>query len=377
MNSGEHPGGAPISVWRGKPAPLGATWDGAGVNFALYSEHAEGVELCLFDPKGRREIARIELRERTNFVWHCYLPEGRPGLRYGYRVLGPYAPEHGDRFNPQKLLLDPYARLISGPLRWTEAQYGYRIGSRREDLSLDPRDSASAMPKCAVIDTAFTWGSDVRPQTSWEDTVIYELHVKGFTQLNPAIRPQLRGTYAGLATAPAVAHLLRLGITAVELMPVHYFVDDQSLVRRGLRNYWGYNSIGFFSPETRYAAGDAVNEFKSMVKTLHAAGIEVLLDVVYNHTGEGNHLGPTLSFRGIDNLSYYRLADDRRLYRDVTGCGNTLNTEHPRVLQLVMDSLRYWVGDMHVDGFRFDLAPALARELYEVDRLSAFFDVIH
>ena len=377
MNSGEHPGGAPISVWRGKPAPLGATWDGAGVNFALYSEHAEGVELCLFDPKGRREIARIELRERTNFVWHCYLPEGRPGLRYGYRVLGPYAPEHGDRFNPQKLLLDPYARLISGPLRWTEAQYGYRIGSRREDLSLDPRDSASAMPKCAVIDTAFTWGSDVRPQTSWEDTVIYELHVKGFTQLNPAIRPQLRGTYAGLATAPAVAHLLRLGITAVELMPVHYFVDDQSLVRRGLRNYWGYNSIGFFSPETRYAAGDAVNEFKSMVKTLHAAGIEVLLDVVYNHTAEGNHLGPTLSFRGIDNRVYYRLdAEHPRYYTDYTGTGNTLNTVHPAALQLVMDSLRYWVSEMHVDGFRFDLAATLGRAQHLVDQHSAFFDCV-
>ena len=368
---------APSTLWRGRPYPLGATWDGAGVNFALYSEHADGVELCLFDPKGRREIARIELRERTNFVWHCYLPEARPGLLYGYRVLGPYAPEQGDRFNSRKLLLDPYARLISGPLRWTEAQYGYRIGSRREDLSLDPRDSATAMPKCAVIDTAFTWGHDARPQTSWEDTIIYELHVKGFTQLNPAIRPQLRGTYAGLATAPAVSHLLRLGITAVELMPVHYFIDDQSLVRRGLRNYWGYNSIGFFAPETRYAAGDAVNEFKSMVKTLHAAGIEVLLDVVYNHTAEGNQLGPTLSFRGIDNRVYYRLDPEHpRYYTDYTGTGNTLNTVHPAALQLVMDSLRYWVSEMHVDGFRFDLAATLGRGQHLVDQHSAFFDCV-
>ena len=377
MTVREHPAVAPISVWRGKPRPLGASWDGAGVNFALYSENAEGVDLCLFDPKGRREIARIDIRERTNFVWHCYLPEARPGLLYGYRVHGPYAPEHGDRFNAHKLLLDPYARLVAGPLRWTDAHYGYRVGSRREDLSFDPRDSASAMPKCRVIDPAFTWGNDTRPQTPWEDTVIYELHVKGFTQLHPSVRPQLRGTYAGLSTAPVIAHLQKLGVTAVELMPVHQFIDDQALVQRGLRNYWGYNSIGFFAPDTRYAAGDAVNEFKTMVKTLHAAGIEVLLDVVYNHTAEGNQLGPTLSFRGIDNRVYYRLDPEQpRHYVDFTGTGNTLNTVHPAALQLVMDSLRYWVSEMHVDGFRFDLAATLGREERLVDQHSSFFDCV-
>jgi glycogen operon protein len=377
VNPGEHATAAPISVWRGKPRPLGSCWDGAGVNFALYSENAEGVELCLFDPKGRREIARIDIRERTNFVWHCYLPEARPGQLYGYRVHGPYAPERGDRFNAHKLLLDPYARLMAGPLRWTDAHYGYRVGGRREDLSFDTRDSASAMPKCRVIDSSFTWGNDIRPQTPWEHTVIYELHVKGFTQLHPAIRPQLRGTYAGLSTAPVIAHLQRLGVTAVELMPVHQFVDDQALVQRGLRNYWGYNSIGFFAPDTRYAAGDAVNEFKTMVKTLHGAGIEVLLDVVYNHTAEGNQLGPTLSFRGIDNRVYYRLdAEHPRHYVDYTGTGNTLNTVHPATLQLVMDSLRYWVSEMHVDGFRFDLAATLGRADHLVDQRSVFFDCI-
>jgi isoamylase len=377
VSTGEHATAAPISVWRGKPRPLGSCWDGAGVNFALYSENAERVELCLFDPKGRRQIARIDVRERTNFVWHCYLPEARPGQLYGYRVHGPYAPERGDRFNPHKLLLDPYARLLAGPLRWTDAHYGYRVGSRREDLSFDTRDSASAMPKCRVIDSSFTWGNDVRPQTPWEHTVIYELHVKGFTQLHPAVRPQLRGTYAGLSTAPVIAHLQRLGVTAVELMPVHQFVDDQALVQRGLRNYWGYNSIGFFAPDTRYAAGDAVNEFKTMVKTLHAAGIEVLLDVVYNHTAEGNQLGPTLSFRGIDNRVYYRLdAENPRHYVDYTGTGNTLNTVHPATLQLVMDSLRYWVTEMHVDGFRFDLAATLGRTDRLVDQQSGFFHCV-
>ena len=377
MNAGDHATAAPISVWRGKPRPLGSCWDGAGVNFALYSENAEAVQLCLFDPKGRREIARIDIRERTNFVWHCYLPEARPGQLYGYRVHGPYAPERGDRFNAHKLLLDPYSRLVAGPLRWTDAHYGYRVGSRREDLSFDTRDSASAMPKSRVIDSSFTWGNDVRPQTPWEHTVIYELHVKGFTQLHPAIRPQLRGTYAGLSTAPVIAHLQRLGVTAVELMPVHLFVDDQVLVQRGLRNYWGYNSIGFFAPDTRYAAGDAVNEFKTMVKTLHAAGIEVLLDVVYNHTAEGNHLGPTLSFRGIDNRVYYRLdPENPRHYVDYTGTGNTLNTVHPAALQLVMDSLRYWVTEMHVDGFRFDLAATLGRTDRLVDQQSGFFHCV-
>ena len=369
---------AEFAVWPGSPHPLGATWDGSGVNFALFSEHAEKVELCLFDRKGRREIARIELPERTDLVWHAYLPQVRPGQLYGYRVHGPYDPEAGHRFNPHKLLLDPYARAIDGQIKWSDAHFGYKIGHRRDDLSFDRRDSAPGMPKCRVIDPAFTWGEDRPPKIPWHETVIYELHVKGFTRLNSRIPPNLRGTYAGLASAPAVAHLKRLGITAVELMPVHAFVDDRHLVRKGLRNYWGYNTIGYFAPEARYSASGEVGEFKSMVKTLHAAGIEVILDVVYNHTAEGNHLGPTLSFRGIDNAAYYRLVSGSRRYcMDFTGCGNTLNMMHPRVLQLIMDSLRYWVLEMHVDGFRFDLASALARELHEVDKLGAFFDIIH
>ncbi len=368
----------PVSaVWRGRPYPRGATWDGEGVNFALFSEHAEGVELCLFDPAGRRELQRIEIAERTDFMWHCYLPEARPGMLYGYRVHGPYRPEDGHRFNHHKLLLDPYARNIVGALRWSDALFGYTVGHRREDLSFDRRDSASAMPKCKVIDPAFTWGSDRRPEVPWHEMVIYELHVRGFTMRHPDVPPALRGTYAGLATAPVIEYLQRLGVTTVELMPVHAFVDDRRLVERGLRNYWGYNTIGFFAPDARYSASGKVNEFKTMVKALHSAGIEVILDVVYNHTAEGNHLGPTLCFRGIDNASYYRLkAEDRRYCMDYTGTGNTLDMQHPRVLQLIMDSLRYWVTEMHVDGFRFDLASALARELHEVDRLGAFFDVI-
>lgn len=365
------------AVWPGKPFPRGATWDGEGVNFALFSEHAEKVELCIFDNKGRREIQRIELRDRTGDVWHCYLPEARPGLRYGYRVHGPYQPEQGHRFNPNKLLIEPYAKDIVGRLAWSEAHYGYRIGSKNQDLSFDRRDNAAGMPKCVVIDPAFTWGDDRPPRIPWNDTIIYELHVKGFTMQHPGVPPQLRGTYAGLATAPAIEHLRRLGVTAVELMPVHTHLDDHRLVTQGLSNYWGYNSLGFFSPDGRYSATGLVSEFKTMVKTLHTAGIEVILDVVYNHTAEGNHLGPTLAFRGIDNASYYRLnPDNPRHYVDYTGCGNTLNMQHPRVLQLIMDSLRYWVLEMHVDGFRFDLASALARELHEVDRLGAFFDVI-
>ncbi|MGH8531724.1 MAG: glycogen debranching protein GlgX [Gammaproteobacteria bacterium] len=367
------------TAWPGAPYPQGATWNGEGVNFALFSEHAEAVELCLFDPKGRREITRLPLRDQTDHVWHCYLPEARPGFLYGYRVHGPYRPEEGHRFNPNKLLLDPFARAIKGTLKWSDAHYGYRLGSRRQDLSFDRRDSAAGMPSCQVVDTAFTWAGDEPPRTSWHDTVIYELHLKGFTQQHPEIPPPLRGTYAGLATAPVIEYLQRLGVTAVELMPVHAFVDDRHLVAKGLRNYWGYNSIGFVAPDPRYACSDdAVSEFKTMVKTLHSAGIEVILDVVYNHTAEGDQLGPTLSFRGIDNAAYYRLvADDPRYYVDYTGCGNTLNMRHPRVLQLIMDSLRYWVLEMHVDGFRFDLAAALARELHEVDRLSAFLDIIH
>ena len=366
------------TVWRGHPQPLGANWDGEGVNFALFSERADRVELCLFDSRTRRETERIAMRWQTNQVWHCYLPEARPGLLYGYRVHGPYDPKQGLRFNPNKLLLDPYAKQIDGGIKWSDALFGYRVGGAREDLTMDRRDDAPGMPKCRVVDTAFTWGEDRPPRAPWHDTIIYELHVKGFTQLHPDIPPHLRGTYAGLATDPAIEHLKRLGITAVELMPVHAFVDERNLVEKKLKNYWGYNSIGFFAPDMRYSATGSINEFKSMVKRLHSAGIEVILDVVYNHSAEGNHLGPTLSFRGIDNTSYYRLIPgEPRLYMDFTGCGNTLNMMHPRVLQLLMDSLRYWVVEMHVDGFRFDLAAALARELYEVNRLSAFFDVVH
>ncbi len=366
-------------VWPGKPYPLGATWDGEGVNFALFSEHAEKVELCLFDARGRRETDRIELREQTDLVWHCYLPGAKPGLLYGYRVHGPYQPQRGHRFNPNKLLLDPYAKGAAGRLRWSDAHFGYKIGAKQEDLSFDWRDSALVMPKCQVIDPTFDWEGDRPPDTAWNDTIIYELHVKGFTARHPDIPEPLRGTYSGLASDPAIQHLRRLGITAVELLPVHCFADDRHLLERGLRNYWGYNSLGFFVPDRRYAASDdAVREFKTMVKTLHRAGIEVILDVVYNHTAEGNHFGPTLSLRGIDNCAYYRLTQDNlRFCMDYTGCGNTLNMMQPRALQLIMDSLRYWVQEMHVDGFRFDLAAALARELHDVDRLGAFFDIIH
>jgi isoamylase len=369
---------APISaIWPGLPYPRGATWDGEGVNFALFSEHATKVELCIFDDKGRRELQRIAFPERTDQVWHCYLPEARPGLLYGYRVHGPYRPEEGHRFNPHKLLVDPYAKVLTGSLNWSDANFGYRIGHARADLSQDRRDSAAGMPKCRVVDPAFTWGDDRRPAVAWHDTVIYEMHVKGFTMRHPDVPPALRGTYAGLASAPVIEYLRRLGVTTVELMPVHAFIDDRHLVQRGLRNYWGYNSIGFFAPDNRYAGERPVSEFKSMVKALHSAGIEVVLDVVYNHTGEGDHLGPTLCFRGVDNASYYRLKPgEPRYHMDYTGCGNTLNLVHPRVLQLIMDSLRYWVTEMHVDGFRFDLASALARELHEVDRLGAFFDIV-
>ncbi|MDT8386008.1 MAG: glycogen debranching protein GlgX [Thiogranum sp.] len=372
MNS---PGSA---VWPGRPYPLGATWDGEGVNFALFSEHAERVDLCLFDARGRREISRVDMQWRTDQVWHCYLPDARPGALYGYRVHGPYDPENGHRFNAKKLLLDPYARQITGQLRWNDALFGYRVGHERADLGVDRRDSAHGIPKCKVIDSAFTWGDDERLRTPWHDTIIYELHVKGFTQQHPDIPKPLRGTYAGLASAPAIEYLQRLGVTAVELMPIHAFVDDRLLLEKRLRNYWGYNSIGFFAPDMRYSSSGNVKEFKTMVKRLHSAGIEVILDVVYNHTAEGNHLGPTLCFRGIDNAAYYRLdTASGRYYRDYTGCGNTLNMQHPRVLQLIMDSLRYWVLEMHVDGFRFDLASALARELHAVDRLGAFFDIMH
>ncbi len=366
-----------VAVWPGKPFPLGATWDGQGVNFALFSEHAAGVELCLYDATGKRELKRVAMRWQTDRIFHCYLPEARPGLLYGYRVHGPWEPERGHRFNAAKLLLDPYAKALAGDVRWHDAVFPYRIGARAEDLAPDRRDSAPYVPRSRVVDTAFTWGDDRPPRTPWHDTIIYELHVKGLTKLHPQVPQPLRGTYAALAAAPVIDHLKRLGITAVDLMPVHAFVNDRHLLERGLTNYWGYNSIGYFAPDSRYAATQPVREFKTMVKALHANGIEVILDVVYNHTAEGNHLGPVLSFKGIDNASYYRLVPgNERYYMDYTGCGNTLNMRHPRVLQLLMDSLRYWVVEMHVDGFRFDLASALARELHAVDRLSAFFDVI-
>jgi glycogen operon protein len=352
------------------------------VNFALFSENATGVELCLFDSQeAPHESVRVPLKERDQCVWHGYLPDVRPGQLYGYRVHGPYDPGAGHRFNPAMLLIDPYARAISGTIRWSDALFAYRPGDPAADLSVNPDDSAPGMPRCVVIESAFTWGDDRPPQTPWNRTIIYECHVKGLTIRHPGVPPNLRGTYLGLATDPIIDHLQSLGITAVELMPVHHFATDRHLAEHGLTNYWGYNSIGFFAPDVRYATGglgNQVTEFKTMVKRLHGAGIEVILDVVYNHTGEGNHLGPTLSLRGIDNASYYRLMpDDRRFYMDFTGCGNSLNMLHPRTLQLIMDSLRYWVTEMHVDGFRFDLAPALARELYEVDRLGSFFDTIH
>ena len=363
----------------GRPSPLGANWDGHGVNFAIFSQHAEAIELCTFDARGRRETRRARLPERTGYIWHGYLPDAGPGTLYGFRAHGPYRPEQGQRFNPNRLLFDPYAKAAFGKLRWTDAHFGYKVGAPRADLTFEWRDNAPAMPKGRVIDPAFDWEDDRPPATAWSDTVIYELHVKGFTARDGDVPPPLRGTYAGLANQSAIDHLHRLGITAVELLPVHFFLDDRNLVQRGLRNFWGYNTLGFFAPEPRYSAsGDAVSEFKGMVKALHRAGIEVILDVVYNHTAEGNHLGPTFSLRGLDNASYYRLtADNPRYYMDYTGCGNTLNTMHPQVLRLIMDSLRYWVQEMHVDGFRFDLASALAREADAVDPLGAFLDIVH
>jgi isoamylase len=372
-----------MTVSPGQPYPLGATWDGHGVNFSLFSEHAQKVELCLFDsvdPDG--EAHRIRLIEQTDLVWHTYVPGIRPGQLYGYRVHGTYDPEHGHRFNPAKLLLDPYAKAIARPLAWDDTLFGYTIGAEGSDLVRDDRDSAPFAPLAAVPDVAFEWGDDRTPRTPWHETVIYEAHVKGFTACHPDVPLNLRGTYAALGTSPVIDHLKRLGVTAIELMPVHFFCPERHLVERGLTNYWGYNTLGFFAPDPRYAAHRGVSaclhEFKSMVRALHAAGIEVILDVVYNHTAEGNHLGATLSLRGIDNLAYYRLQPaEQRFYTDFTGCGNTLNMTHPHVLRLVMDSLRYWALEMHVDGFRFDLASALARELYEVNKLGAFFDIIH
>jgi glycogen operon protein len=360
----------------GMPYPLGATWDGKGVNFALFSDHAEKVELCLFDQRGRRELYRLALPSYTDGIWHGYLADASPDQKYGYRVSGPYDPLRGHRFNPNKLLIDPYAKQLSGALRWSDAHFGYRIGSHRGDLSYDRRDNASGMPKSTVVDTAFTWGEDRAPHTPWSDTVIYELHVRGFTMQFPGIPAPMRGTFLALSSPPVIEYFQRLGVTAVELLPVHAFVDDRILIEKRLRNYWGYNTIGFFAPHPLYLARESTSEFKTMVKQFHEAGIEVLLDVVYNHTAEGNQDGPTLSFRGIDNVSYYRLAADPRHYDDVTGTGNALDLDHPRVLQLVMDSLRYWVTEMRVDGFRFDLAPVLARTPAGFDRRSGFLKAV-
>jgi len=372
-----------MRVWPGQPYPLGATWTGVGVNFAIFSAHATRVDLCLFDsPEATAASECVTLPEHTDMVWHGYLPDVRPGQLYGYRVHGPYDPGAGHRFNPNKVVLDPYAKSIGRGVRWDDSVFGYAIGDPAGDLSFDTRDNAAYATLAAVIDAAFTWGDDRPPRTPWHKTVIYEMHVKGFTKRHPNIPEPLRGTYEALTTEAAIEHLQQLGVTAVELMPVHHHAYDRHLVERGLSNYWGYNTQAFFAPDIRYSASglpdDSVREFKRMVKALHSAGLEVILDVVYNHTAEGNQLGPTLSLRGIDNLSYYRLVpDDKRYYLDFTGCGNTLNMRSPQVLQLIMDSLRYWVLDMHVDGFRFDLASTLARELYEVDRLGAFFDIVH
>ncbi|MDR0788019.1 MAG: glycogen debranching protein GlgX, partial [Gemmatimonadota bacterium] len=372
-----------MKLWPGRPYPLGATWDGEGTNFAIYSERATDVELCLFDSPEASEPSRsFRLRERTSHIWHGYLHGVGPGQFYGYRIGGPYDPGRGLRFNPFKLLIDPYARALAGAVDFEKHPFAYPFDQPGEDWVLDDENDAAGVPKGVVIDPRFDWRNDAPPGVPWNRTVIYEAHVKGLTMLHPDVPRELRGTYAGVAHPAVIEHLKSLGVTAIELLPVHEIVDDLFLTRAGLRNYWGYNSIGFFAPAGRYALAreyhEQVREFKEMVRCLHLAGIEVILDVVYNHTAEGNHLGPTLSFRGIDNRTYYRCApDDQRFYMDYTGCGNSLNMVHPQTLKLVMDSLRYWVQEMHVDGFRFDLASTLAREMHEVDRLSAFFDIIH
>ena len=363
----------------GHPYPLGATWDGQGVNFALFSENATKVELCLFESTdATKETTRVRLAEQTDLVWHSYLPDLRPGQLYGYRVHGPYDPTNGHRFNPNKVVLDPYAKAIGRDMKWDDSMFAYKLGDEAQDLAFDDRDNAAFAALARVIDPAFDWGHDERPNTAWHKTIIYEAHVKGFTKKMPGVPENLRGTYAGMGSDAAIEHMTKLGITAVELLPVHYHINDSHLQGKNLVNYWGYNSLGFFAPDFRYAGKDPVGEFKAMVKALHKAGIEVILDVVYNHTAEGNHLGPTLAMKGIDNASYYMLSpEERRFYMDFTGCGNVPNMSHPRVLQLIMDSLRYWVSEMHVDGFRFDLASTLARELHEINKLGGFFDIIH
>ncbi len=372
-------------VWPGKPYPLGANWNGKGVNFALFSENATGALLCLFDSDAADSpVTTLRMTEQTNYVWHIYLPGVKPGQRYGFRVEGPYDPANGLRFNPNKLLLDPYAKAIDGRINWNDAVFGYPVTSSdpKRDLEMDPTDSAPFMNKSVVIDEAFDWEGDELLQTPLHETIIYEAHVKGFTMQHPELDPHVRGTYCGLGSEAVLYHLKKLGVTAIELLPVHHFVHDQHLVDQGLANYWGYNSIGYFAPHSEYCSsgsmGEQVVEFKEMVKSLHRAGIEVILDVVYNHTAEGNHYGPTLSFKGIDNEAYYRLVlENQRYYMDYTGTGNSLNMLNPRSLQLVMDSLRYWITEMHVDGFRFDLASTLARGLHEVGKLSTFLDTIH
>lgn len=372
-----------LKVYPGKPYPLGATWDGEGVNFALHSDHAEGVELCLFEEIYDEDAVYIKFTERTHHIWHAYIPGLKPGQLYGYRVFGPFEPHQGHRFNPFKLLIDPYAKSIAGTIHWHESLFAYDMKSKGpdKDLTFDKTDSARFLPKCVVIDPNFDWEDDRSPNTPYHQTVIYEAHVKGLTKMHPEIPEEIRGTYAAVAHPVMIEYYKSLGITAIELMPIHHFISDQVLHERNLTNYWGYNTLGFLAPDIRYSStrerGKQVVEFKNMVKELHRAGIEVILDVVYNHTAEGNHLGPTLNFKGIDNAGYYRLMDDKRFYMDYTGTGNTLNANLPHVLRLIMDSLRYWILDMHVDGFRFDLASTLARELHEVNKLSAFFDIIH
>jgi glycogen operon protein len=361
----------------GRPYPLGASYDGRGVNFAVFSANAERVELCVFDAAGRKEVARLPLPDCTNEVWNGYLPEAGPGLLYGYRVYGPYDPQRGHRFNHHKLLLDPYARLLSGPLRWTDALFGYRLGSHRLDLSFDRRDSAPAMPKAVVVEDAFNWGDDKRPEVPWADTVIYEAHVRGISMLRGDLRPDMRGTFAALANPRFIDHLKRLGVTTLELMPVQAFLQDRFLLEKGLRNYWGYSPLAFFAPEPAYLSQGGLNEMRLAIRRLHAAGIEVILDVVYNHTCSGNQMGPTICYRGLDNASYFRLVPgNERYYIDETGCGNTLNMSHPRVLQMVLDSLRYWAESFHIDGFRFDLGVTLGREGTGFDPGSGFFDAL-
>jgi glycogen operon protein len=369
-----------MTKWPGRPYPLGATYDGRGINFALFSDNAHGVELCLFDANDKEQ--RIKLDERTHNHWHIYIPGLLPGQRYGYRVYGPYEPENGHRFNPNKLLIDPYAKALDGIIEWDDALFAYELGHAEEDLSVNETDSAPFIPKGIVIEDDFNWEDDRQLEIPIHENVIYELHVKGFTQQFQEVPEELRGTYAGLGHPATIAYFKHLGVNSVELLPIHQFVSDRHLKDKGLTNYWGYNTLSFFAPDVRYSSsgmkGEQVWEFKQMVKDLHAAGIEVILDVVYNHTGEGSHTGPTLSFKGIDNASYYRLMEgNNRFYMDYTGTGNTMNTVHPTILRLIMDSLRYWVTEMHVDGFRFDLAPVLAREFDDVDKWGSFFDVLH